>query len=174
MCCSGRTLLAYFEVFRGFTQSVHTNVICLSASWPFPMTPFCSKCTYPLSHHTTAHNFCNLWKAKVVPLHAMEALGGRGNIAPTHSWPRHYAAVSSQSHAPTALNLGERTHGTHCTGGWVGPKADLDREAKGKRHSLLPGIEPRSPGRPVRSQTLYSLSYPGSSANHTLSLNTLR
>jgi hypothetical protein len=26
---------------------------------------------------------------KVVPLHAMEALGGRGGIAPTHSRPRH-------------------------------------------------------------------------------------
>jgi hypothetical protein len=25
-----------------------------------------------------------------------------------------------------------------------------------------PGIEPRSPGRPARSQTLYCLSYPGS------------
>jgi hypothetical protein len=28
-------------------------------------------------------------KSKVVPLHAMEALGGRGGIAPTHSRPRH-------------------------------------------------------------------------------------
>jgi hypothetical protein len=28
-------------------------------------------------------------KGKAVPLHAMEALGGRGGIAPTHSQPRH-------------------------------------------------------------------------------------
>jgi hypothetical protein len=28
-------------------------------------------------------------KSKAVPLHAMEALGGRGSIAPTHSRPRH-------------------------------------------------------------------------------------
>jgi hypothetical protein len=28
-------------------------------------------------------------KGKAVPLHAMEALGGRGGIAPTHSLPRH-------------------------------------------------------------------------------------
>jgi hypothetical protein len=28
-------------------------------------------------------------KRKAVPLHAMEALGGRGDIAPTHSRPRH-------------------------------------------------------------------------------------
>jgi hypothetical protein len=27
--------------------------------------------------------------SKAVPLHAMEALGGRGGIAPTHSQPRH-------------------------------------------------------------------------------------
>jgi hypothetical protein len=28
-------------------------------------------------------------KAKAVPLHAMKALGERGDIAPTHSRPRH-------------------------------------------------------------------------------------
>jgi len=28
-------------------------------------------------------------KAKAVPLHAREALGGRGSIAPTHSQPRY-------------------------------------------------------------------------------------
>jgi hypothetical protein len=28
-------------------------------------------------------------KSKAVPLHTMEALGGRGGIAPTHSRPRH-------------------------------------------------------------------------------------
>jgi hypothetical protein len=28
-------------------------------------------------------------KGKAVLLHAMEALGGRGGIAPTHSLPRH-------------------------------------------------------------------------------------
>jgi hypothetical protein len=31
----------------------------------------------------------NEGKGKAVPLHAMEALGGRGGIAPTHSRPRH-------------------------------------------------------------------------------------
>jgi hypothetical protein len=43
------------------------------------------------------HNFQKLIKTctiaeftkKAVPLHAMEALGGRGGIAPTHSRPRH-------------------------------------------------------------------------------------
>jgi hypothetical protein len=55
---------------------------------------------------------------------------------------------------------GERTPGTHSTGDWVGPKAGLDTEARGKIFSPLLGIEPRSPGRPAHSQTLYRLSYP--------------
>jgi hypothetical protein len=43
----------------------------------------------------------------------------------------------------------------------VGPRAGLDTEVRGKILSSMPGIEPRSPGRPARSQTLYRLSYPG-------------
>jgi hypothetical protein len=39
----------------------------------------------------------------------------------------------------------ERTLGTHCTGGWVGPRAGLDTEATEKILSPLLGIEPRSP-----------------------------
>jgi hypothetical protein len=35
-----------------------------------------------------------------------------------------------------------------------GPRAGLDTEVRGKIASPLPGIEPRSPGRPVRIQTL--------------------
>jgi hypothetical protein len=33
----------------------------------------------------------------------MEALGGRGGIAPTHLRPRHLMGVSGQLHAPAAL-----------------------------------------------------------------------
>jgi hypothetical protein len=47
----------------------------------------------------------------------------------------------------------------------VGPRAGLDTEDRGKMLSPLPGIEPRSPGRPARSQTLYRLSYLGSQFN---------
>jgi hypothetical protein len=50
---------------------------------------------------------------------------------------------------------GERTPGTHCTGGWVDPRAGLDTEATVKILLPLPEIEPRSSGRPARSQTLY-------------------
>jgi hypothetical protein len=48
----------------------------------------------------------------------------------------------------------ERTPGTHCTGGWVDPRAGLDTEARGKMLLPLRAIEPRSPGRPVRSHTI--------------------
>jgi hypothetical protein len=37
--------------------------------------------------------------------------------------------VSGQFHAPDALYPRERTPGSHCTGGWVGPRDGLFREA---------------------------------------------
>jgi hypothetical protein len=46
---------------------------------------------------------------------------------------------------------------THCTGDLVGPRAALDTEARGEMFFLLQGIEPRSPGRTVLSQTLYTV-----------------
>jgi hypothetical protein len=47
----------------------------------------------------------NRLKAKAVPLHTMEALGGGGggSIDPTHACPRHQMGVSGQRHAPAAL-----------------------------------------------------------------------
>jgi hypothetical protein len=63
--------------------------------------------------------------------------------------------MSGQRHAPAALYPRGKDTGTHCTEAGWGPKAGLDTEARGKILSPLPGIEPRSPGRPVRSQTLY-------------------
>jgi hypothetical protein len=67
--------------------------------------------------------------------------------------------VSGQHHAPAALYPEERTPGTHWTGGWVGPRAGLDTDARRKILCLCRGS---NPGRPVRSQTLYCLNYPGS------------
>jgi hypothetical protein len=46
--------------------------------------------------------------------------------------------------------------GTHCTGGWVGPGAGLDRCGKSHRTGI------RSLDLPARSKLLYRLSYPGS------------
>jgi hypothetical protein len=36
----------------------------------------------------------------------------------------------SASRPGRAFTPGERTPGTHCTGGWVGPRAVLDTEAR--------------------------------------------
>jgi hypothetical protein len=52
--------------------------------------------------------------------------------------------VSGQRHAPAALYPRGKKPGTHCTGGWVGPRAGLDTEARGKKPLPPPGIEPRS------------------------------
>jgi hypothetical protein len=51
----------------------------------------------------TEYNIDAKKKSKAVPLHAMEAHGGRGGIAPTHTKPRHQMGVSGQRHAPAAL-----------------------------------------------------------------------
>ena len=61
--------------------------------------------------------------------------------------------VGSQRHTLAALPSGKRP-GSHSTGGYVGPRADMDGCGK---YPLM-GI--RSPDRPVRSKSLYRLSYP--------------
>jgi hypothetical protein len=43
--------------------------------------------------------------------------------------------------------------GTHCTGGWVGPRAGLDIYEKSRPHRI------RSTDRPASNQSLYRLSY---------------
>jgi hypothetical protein len=63
----------------------------------------------------------------------------------------------------TRFTPGERTPGTHCTGGWVGPRAGLDTEDRGK---ILFFCRGSNSGRPARSQTLHRLSYPSSLINY--------
>jgi hypothetical protein len=75
--------------------------------------------------------------------------------------------VSGQRHSPAALCPGERTPGTYCTGGWVGPRAGLNTEAREKILSPIPGIEPRSPVCAALCHSLYWLSYPAYSYNNT-------
>jgi hypothetical protein len=72
----------------------------------------------------------------------MAALGGRGDIAATHFLPLHYMGVSGQRHSPAALCPAERTTGNHYTGGWVGLRAGLDIEVRGKIHCLRRGSNP--------------------------------
>jgi hypothetical protein len=47
--------------------------------------------------------------------------------------------VSGQRHAPAALYLLGNDPDTHCTGGWMGPRAGLDTEARGKILCLCRG-----------------------------------
>jgi hypothetical protein len=125
-------------------------------------------------HHTNTlyiyiYIYIYIYKANAVPLHVMNELEGRGNIAPLIlDLGTRWGWVVSVTPRPR-FTPGEMTPGTHCTGGWVGPRAGLDTEVTGKIFSPQPGIEPRSPGRLARSQTLYWLSYP---AHHTLNIYT--
>jgi hypothetical protein len=59
--------------------------------------------------------------------------------------------MSGQLHAPGHFTPGERAHGTHLTGGWVGPRAGLDDMEKWK-FLPPPGLKLRPLGRPARSQ----------------------
>ena len=58
-----------------------------------------------------------------------------------------------QSHAPAALP--PEGPGTRCRGGWVGPRAGLDRCGKSRPH--WDSISDRQ----TRSESLYRLSYRG-------------
>jgi hypothetical protein len=62
--------------------------------------------------------------------------------------------VGGQLHGPAALPPGQRP-GTHCVGGWVGPRAVWTAA-----EDLAP-TRIQSPNRPARSESLYRLRYPG-------------
>ena len=67
--------------------------------------------------------------------------GSRGIALPFHDHGTRRGG--GQCHAPAALYPLERP-GTHCTGGWVGPRASLDRCGKTRPHrDSIPG--PSSP-----------------------------
>jgi hypothetical protein len=64
----------------------------------------------------------------------MEALGGTGGIVPTHlvhDLGIRWGLVVSVTPRPR-FTTGEKTPGTHWTGRWVGPRAGLDTEVRGK------------------------------------------
>ena len=84
---------------------------------------------------------------------ATKALRESRSIALLYFRPLHQKGVRGKRHAPAAPYPRERP-GTHCTGGWVGPRAGLDW----CRKSRPTGI--RSPDRPARRQSLYRLRYP--------------
>ena len=76
--------------------------------------------------------------------------------------PLHQKGVKGHCHAPAAPYPRERS-GTHCTGGWVGLRAGLDRCGKSRPTGI------RSPDRPARRQSLYRLRYPAHASTCYLS-----
>jgi hypothetical protein len=80
--------------------------------------------------------------SKAVPLHAMEALGGKGElfllVLDLGTW---WGWVVSVTPWPR-FTPGERTPGTHRIGSWVGPRISLDAEARGKSSAPAPDRTP--------------------------------
>jgi hypothetical protein len=77
--------------------------------------------------HTRRRKNLKSHKAKAVPLHATEDLeGGRRYNSYSFSTSALHGGQWSASHYGRALVPGKGPPGTHCTGGWVGPRAGLD------------------------------------------------
>jgi hypothetical protein len=103
---------------------------------------------------------CSVTKTGVESYNAMEAHwggGGKKLLLVLHLGTR-WGWMVSVTPRPR-FTPGERTSGTHCTGGWMGSRAGLDAEA---RRKILCPCRGSNPDRPARSQTLYCLSYRGS------------
>jgi hypothetical protein len=66
------------------------------------------------------------------PVICQAGTGGRQGYSCTHNRWR-YMGVGGQRHVPSALPPGKRPN-THCTGGWVGLGAGLDRSGKSRPH----------------------------------------
>jgi hypothetical protein len=75
-------------------------------------------------------------------------------------------SVTSQSR----FTPGNGPRRIHWMGGWMSSESIWTQRLEEKSSLLPPGIEPRSPGRRIRSQTLYWLSYPTptSTPSHSL------
>ena len=86
----------------------------------------------PRGHKSTFFQTHTL-KGKVHPRTGHEGPEGEEVYSSTLSLISALDGVSGQSHAPAALTTGKRP-GTHCIGGWVGPRAGLDRCGKSHPH----------------------------------------
>ena len=78
--------------------------------------------------------------------------GSRAIALPFHD---HGTRRGEGSASPPGHSLTRERPGTHCTGGWMGPRAGLDGCGKSR-----PPTGIRSPDRPARSHSLYRLCYP--------------
>jgi hypothetical protein len=87
-----------------------------------------------------------------------------------HSWPRHQMEVSDQLHVPATLPPEERAPDTHWMGGWVGSIAILDVVVKREIPSPCRESNPNTLIVQPVAQSLYRLSYHGSSKKMTFTL----
>jgi hypothetical protein len=78
--------------------------------------------------------------------------------------------VNGQRHAPAALYPRGNNPQYPLDRRLGGPQSRSGQRTEEKNPLTLPGIEPRSPGRPARNQTLYCLSYPAPRMSHVLSV----
>jgi hypothetical protein len=95
-------------------------------SWPVSKVNF----TFYPTHFNNS-------KDKAVPVHPMKIYRGNRHTAPLFNFET--TEVKGQLHAPAPLTPGKNP-GTHCTRGWVGPRAGLD----GCRKSQTKGNHPRT------------------------------
>jgi hypothetical protein len=77
-------------------------------------------------------------------MHGIVVLGGGGDSFYFFLTSALEGGERSASRLGPALPPGKEPPGTRCTGGWVGPRAGLDAEVRGKNALPLSGIEPRS------------------------------
>jgi hypothetical protein len=94
-------------------------------------------------------------KGKAVPQHTYEGAGGEEYSSYSFTTSALDGSEWSASRLDRAFTPEERTAGTLWTGGKVGPIVGVDTDAREKNPLSLPGIEPRTSGSPVRSQTLH-------------------
>jgi hypothetical protein len=86
-----------------------------------------------LQEHTTVHSsnqrkVTSQSKSTAIPLHSMMAFEGGGSTAPSFlTSALDDGSVLSITPRPP-FTPGERAPGTHCIGGWVGPRAGLGAE----------------------------------------------
>jgi hypothetical protein len=99
-------------------------------------------------HHTRrrenlkSHNTTEAWKFKKKQSSPATRHGGAWGERRYSSYSLLTSALdgmNGQRHAPTGICPEERTPGTHCTEGWVGPRAGLDTELRGKILNLCRG-----------------------------------
>jgi hypothetical protein len=163
------TLLKYDEKFWGdcnFLRIVPVDGFIVNSVWPWFSHQLMSIGQFLCFHFIiiiflhfgpAILQLCSVLKVKAVPQHTCGGEGGE----------RRYSSYSFTTWAPDGSEWSASRPGrawlpsTHWTGGCLGPRKSLDSELIGKVLCLCWGS---NLDRPVRSQTLYLLSYPGSCA----------